>query len=99
MSPRTTLPRARYPKCDSYRDIVEGASGVRCPNIFGVRIPNNGAILTAAIGHQVVHVALPRHVRENVRYILKKSPTAYGSDGRRPADRIWSFESKPRVNV
>lgn len=35
-----------------------------CPNIFGVRVPNNGAILTAAIGHQIVHVALPRHADE-----------------------------------
>lgn len=46
-----------------------------CPNIFGVRIPNNGAILTAAIGHQVIHVALPRHIQEIdpiYLYIYKK---------------------------
>lgn len=48
----------------SYRDIVESTTGMCCPNIFGVRIPNNGAILTAAIGHQVFHVALPRHIQE-----------------------------------
>lgn len=47
-----------------------------CPNIFGVRVPNNGAILTAAIGHQIVHVALPRHVEEKgVLDLLKKKPT------------------------
>lgn len=47
-----------------YRDIIESTTGMCCPNIFGVRVPNNGAILTAAIGHQIVHVALPRHADE-----------------------------------
>lgn len=59
-----THPRAVYLLSTSYRDIVESTPGMCCPNIFGVRIPNNGAILTAAIGHQVLHVALPRHVQE-----------------------------------
>lgn len=54
----------------SYRDIVKSTTGMCCPNIFGVLIPNNGAILTAAIGHQVVHVALPRHIQE-IDAILK----------------------------
>lgn len=52
------------PFVEPYRDIAEITAGVRCPDVFAVRIPNNGAILTAAIGHQVIHVALPRHAQE-----------------------------------
>lgn len=59
------------PVLTPYRDIVESAAGVCCPNIFGIRVPNNGAILTAAIGHQVIQVALPRHVQE-IDAIYKK---------------------------
>jgi len=59
----------------SYRDIVEHTAGMCCPNIFGVRIANNGAILTAAIGHQVFHVALPRHIQE-IDAIYIKIPKA-----------------------
>lgn len=58
----------------SYRNIIESTTGMCCPNILGVRVPNNGAILTAAIGHQIVHVALPRHAEEKgVLDILKKN--------------------------
>lgn len=61
----------------SYRDIVECTTGMCCPNIFSVRISNNGAILTAAIGHQVLHVALPRHIQE-IDAIYKKIPKSFG---------------------
>lgn len=45
------------------------SSAKRCPDIFGVRIPNNGRVLAAAISHQVVHVALPGHICEIISTI------------------------------
>lgn len=40
----------------------EGTAGMGCPDVFGVRVTNNGRVLAAAISHQVVHVAVPGHV-------------------------------------
>lgn len=48
----------------THRHVCKGTAGVRCPDVFGVRIPNNGRVLAAAISHQVVHVALPGHFCE-----------------------------------
>lgn len=45
------------------------SSATRCPDIFGVRIPNNGRVLAATISHQVVHVALPGHICEIISTI------------------------------
>lgn len=75
------------PVLTPYRDIVESAAGVCCPNIFGIRVPNNGAILTAAIGHQVIQVALPRHVQE-IDAIYKKNNQI-------PRSKVAKSEGKP----
>lgn len=92
-----------------YRYIVESTTGMCSPNIFGVRIPNNGAILTAAIGHQVFHVALPRHIQEiDAIYIyFLKIPTALEvrqQEIARPGFRkgvkwIWNLQSNPHFDV
>lgn len=47
-------------KC-SYRYVGESTTSVWCPDVFSVRVPNNGGVLAAAIGHQVIHVGLPGH--------------------------------------
>lgn len=70
-----------------------------CPNIFGVRVPNNGAILTAAIGHQIVHVALPRHAQEKgVLGILKKKPNTKVLEARSPDKRQTRRRREFRVS-
>lgn len=46
------------------RYVGKGTADKRCPDVFGVRVPNNGRVLAAAISHQVVHVALPGHICE-----------------------------------
>lgn len=48
----------------THRNVGKCTAGTRCPDVFGVRIPNNGRVLAAAISHQVVHVALPGHFCE-----------------------------------
>lgn len=45
----------------SYRYAAESASLRRSPDILGVRVADDGGILAAAVRHQVIHVALPRH--------------------------------------
>lgn len=46
------------------RYVGKDAADERCPDIFRVRVANNGRVLGAAISHQVVHVALPGHICE-----------------------------------
>lgn len=46
------------------RYVGKGTADTWCPDVFGVRVPNNGRVLAAAISHQVVHVALPGHIYE-----------------------------------
>lgn len=54
----------KTPKNHTHRHVGKGTADKRCPDVFGVRKPNNGRVLAAAISHQVVHVALPGHVCE-----------------------------------
>lgn len=60
-----------------YRDVYERPPLLRCPYVFGIWVvPNNGGVLAAAIRHQVIHVALPRHIWPpiyNVHTIFFKS--------------------------
>lgn len=82
-----------------YRDIIESTTGMCCPNIFGVRVPNNGAILTAAIGHQIVHVALPRHADEHgVSEGLKKKIDTQAPEARSPDERHTRRRREFRVS-
>lgn len=46
----------------THRYVGEGTAGMGCPDVFGVRVTNNGRVLAAAISHQVLHVAVPGHV-------------------------------------
>lgn len=54
------------------RYVGKGTAVKRCPDVFCVRVPNNGRVLAAAINHQVVHVAFPRHVCEISSTIKKR---------------------------
>lgn len=57
-----------------YRDVYERPPLLRCPHVFWVWVaPNNGGVLAAAIRHQVIHVALPRHVR----LLVSNAPTRH----------------------
>lgn len=83
----------------SYRDIIESTTGMCCPNIFGVRIPNNGAILTAAIGHQIVHVALPRHAEEKGVVDIFKIKNTKELEARSPDERQTRRRREFRVST
>lgn len=78
---------------------MESTTGMCCPNIFGVRVPNNGAILTAAIGHQIIHVALPRHAEESgVLDIIFSKKTTKDLESRSPDERQTKRRSEFRVS-
>lgn len=53
------------------RNVGKRATRMRSPDVFWVRIPNNGRVLAAAISHQVFHVASPGHVCEIATTRLK----------------------------